>query len=87
LKQYDVSFALPSGNIHLASPCTFRSQPQDSKLNDTVTIITSATDNQIVKAFGGTENQSLKFSPGEKFLASQHLVHDLQSLASVIGGL
>ena len=56
-------------------------------MNDTVTIITSVTDNQIVKAFGGSEHQSLKFSPGEKFLVTQHPVHDLQSLASVIGGL
>jgi hypothetical protein len=56
-------------------------------LNDTLTIITSVTDNQILKAFRGTENQSLKFSPGKKFLATQHPVHDLQSLASVIVGL
>jgi hypothetical protein len=56
-------------------------------LNDTVTIITSATDNQIVKVFRGSEYQSLKFSPGKKFLATQHPVDDLQSLASVIGGL
>ena len=56
-------------------------------MNDTLTIITSVTDNQILKAFRGTENQSLKFSPGEKFLATQHPVHDLQNLASVIGGL
>jgi hypothetical protein len=56
-------------------------------LNDTVTIITSATGNQIVKSFGGPDYQSFKFSPGSEFLASQHPVHDLQSLASVIGGL
>jgi len=56
-------------------------------LNDTVTIITSATGNQIVKSFGGADYQQLKFSPGVEFLASQHPVHDLQNLASVIGGL
>ena len=62
-------------------------QPQDSKLNGTVTIITSATKNQIVKSFDGADYQSLKFSPGLEFLVSQHLVHDLPSLASVISGL
>ena len=56
-------------------------------MNDTVTIITSVTNNQIVKSFGGSNYQSFKFSPGIEFLASQHLVHDLDSLASVIGGL
>ena len=56
-------------------------------MNDTVTIITSVTNNQIVKSFGGADYQSLKFSPGLEFLASQHPVHDLQSLASVIGRL
>ena len=56
-------------------------------MNDTVTIITSATNNQIVKSFGGADYQSLKFSPGLEFLASHQPVHDLQSLASVIGGL
>ena len=56
-------------------------------MNDTVTIITSATVNQIVKSSGGADYQSLKFSPGLEFLASQHPIHGLQSLASVIGGL
>ena len=56
-------------------------------MSDTVTIITSDTNNQIVKSFGGADYQQLKFSPGSEFLASQHPVHDLQSLASVIGGL
>ena len=56
-------------------------------MNDTVTIITSATKNQIVKSFGGPDYQSLKFSPGSDFLVSQNPVHDLQSLASVISGL
>ncbi|MDA7777586.1 hypothetical protein N8912_05085 [Rhodobacteraceae bacterium] len=56
-------------------------------MNDTVTIITSTTNNQIVKSFGGADYQSFKFSPGSEFLASQHPVHDLQSLASVIRGL
>jgi hypothetical protein len=56
-------------------------------LTDTVTFITSATNNQIIKSFGGPDYQSLKFSPGLDFLVSQHPVHDLQSLASVISGL
>ena len=56
-------------------------------MNDTVTIVTSTTNNQIVKSFGGADYQSFKFSPGSEFLASQHPVHDLQSLASVISGL
>ena len=56
-------------------------------MNDTVTIITSVTDNQIVKAFRGSEHQLLKFSPGLEFKVSQKPVDDLQSLASVIGGL
>ena len=56
-------------------------------MNDTVTIITSVTNNQIVKSFGGPGYQQLKFSPGSKFLVSQQPVYDLHSLASVIGGL
>ena len=56
-------------------------------MNDTVTRITSVTYNQIVKSFGGADYQPLKFSPGSEILVSQHLVHDLPSLASVIGGL
>ena len=56
-------------------------------MNDTVTIINSATYNQIVKSFGGAGYQPLKFSPGSEFLVTQQPVHDLQSLASVISGL
>ena len=56
-------------------------------MNDTVTIITSVTNNQIVKSFGGADYQQLKFSPGSKFLVSQQPIHDLHSLASVIGRL
>ena len=56
-------------------------------MNDTVTIITSVTNNQIVKSFVGKDHQQLKFSPSSKFLVSQHPVHDLQNLASVISGL
>jgi hypothetical protein len=56
-------------------------------LTDTVTIITSATGNQIVKSFGGSGFQPLKFSPGSEFLVTHQPVHDLQSLASVISGL
>ena len=56
-------------------------------MNDTVKSIASTTNSQIVKSFGGSGFQPLKFSPGSEFLASQHPVHDLQSLAPVIGGL
>ena len=56
-------------------------------MNDTLTIITSVTNNQIVKSFGGADYQSFKFSPGSEFLVCHQPVHDLQSLASVISGL
>ena len=56
-------------------------------MKDTLTIITSVTNNQIVKSFGGADYQQLKFSPGLEFFASQHPIYDLQSLASVISGL
>ena len=56
-------------------------------MNDTVTIITSVTNNQIVKSYGSPDYQPLKFSPGSEFLVSQQPVNDLQSLASVISGL
>ena len=56
-------------------------------MTDTVTIITSVTNNQIVKSFGGPDYQQLKFSPGSEFLVFQQPFHDLQSLALVIGRL
>ena len=56
-------------------------------MSDTLTIIASVTNNQIVKSFGGPDYQQLKFSPGLEFLVSHQPVHDLQSLASVIGRL
>ena len=56
-------------------------------MNGTVTIITSATNSQIVKSFGGPDYQQLKFSASSEFLVSQQPVHDLQSLALVIGEL
>ena len=56
-------------------------------MSDTVTIIVSATNSQIVKSFGGGDYQPLKFSPGSEFLVCQQPVHDLQSLASIISGL
>ena len=56
-------------------------------MSDTATIITSVTKNQLVKSFGGADYQPLKFSPGSEFLVFQQPVHDLQNLASVIGGL
>ena len=49
--------------------------------------IISVTDNQIAKTFRGAGYQPLQFSRGSEFLASQHPVHDLLSLASVIGRL
>ena len=55
-------------------------------MNDTVTSITLATGSQITKIFRGAGYQLLKFSPGSEFLVSQQPVHDLPSLASVIGG-
>ena len=56
-------------------------------MNDTVTIITSATRTRIAKVFLGTNHQQSKFSSGSEFLVSQQPVHDLQSLASAIGRL
>ena len=56
-------------------------------MNYTVTIICSATGIQIAKIFRGVDYRFLKFSPGLEFLVSHQPVHDLQSLASVIGGL
>ena len=52
-----------------------------------MTIITSATGNQIAKVFQNLDYQQLKFSPGLEFLASQQPVYDLQSLAPVFGRL
>jgi hypothetical protein len=51
-------------------------------LSDTLTIITSVTNNQIVKSFGGPDYQQLKFSPGSEFLVYQQPINDLQSLGS-----
>ena len=56
-------------------------------MNDTVTIITSVTNNQIVTSFDGLDHLPLKFSPGSEFLVSRQPVHGLHSLASVIGEL
>ena len=53
-------------------------------MNETATIITSAKGKRVAKSFGGADYQPLKFSPGSEFWTSQHPVHDLQSLASVI---
>ena len=55
-------------------------------MNDTVTSITSVTNNQIVKSFGSVDYKPLKFSPRSKFLVSQYPIDDLHSLALVIGG-
>ena len=86
-KQYDIPCDLPSRIVTSVCLSIIDSQPQDSKLNDIVTITASVTDNKIVKAFYGPDHQPLKFSPGEKFQVTQHSIHDLQSLALVIGGL
>ena len=43
---------MPSINIRSVCVSVIDNQPQDSKLKDTVTIIISATGNQIVKSFG-----------------------------------
>ena len=56
-------------------------------MKDTVTIIFSVTKNRTAKSFGGPDYQPLKFSPGSEFWVTHQPVHDLQSLASVIGGL
>mgnify|MGYP001244267528 CR=1 FL=1 len=56
-------------------------------MNDTVKSIASTTNSQIVKSFGGSGFQPLKFSPGSEFLVIHQPVRDLQSLASVIGEL
>ena len=85
--QYDIRFGLNSININSVRVSAANNRPQDSQLNDTVTIITSVTNYQTVKSFGDADYQSLKFSPGSEFLVCQQPVHDLQSLASIIGGL
>ena len=41
----------------------------------------------LVKSFGSADYQPLKFSSGSELWVSQQPVHDLQSLASVIGEL
>ena len=56
-------------------------------MNDTVTILTSATDKQIAKAFPGPDYQAVQFNPGSEFLVTQTPVHNLESLASVISVL
>ena len=55
---------ITNGILTQRSYITSYNQPSDSELNDTVTIITSDTNNQIVKSFGGINYQPLKFSPG-----------------------
>ena len=41
----------------------------------------------LVKSFGSADYQPLKLSPGSDFLVPEQHVHNLPSLASVIGGL
>jgi hypothetical protein len=56
-------------------------------LNDSVTILTSATGKQIAKAFRGSEHQAVQFNPGSEFLVTQVPVNNLESLAAVISDL
>jgi hypothetical protein len=56
-------------------------------LNDTVTILTSATGKQISKAFCDSDYNAVQFNPGSEFLVNQTPVHNLDSLASVISVL
>ena len=56
-------------------------------MNDTVTILTSATGKHIAKAFRGSEHQAVQFNPGSEFLVKQIPVNNLESLAAVISAL
>ena len=56
-------------------------------MNDTVTILTSATGKHIAKAFRGSEHQAVQFNPGSEFQVKQIPVNNLESLAAVISAL
>jgi hypothetical protein len=56
-------------------------------LNDTVTILTSATGKHIAKAFRGSEHQAVQFNPGSEFLVKQIPVNNLESLAAVVSAI
>jgi DNA-binding beta-propeller fold protein YncE len=53
-------------------------------LNDTVTILTTATGKYITKAFRGSDYQAVQFNPGSEFWVAQTPVHNLESLAALI---
>ena len=56
-------------------------------MNDTVTILTTATGKYITKAFRGPHYQAVQFNPGSEFLVNQIPVNNLESLAAVISEL
>ena len=56
-------------------------------MNDTVTILTSATGKHIAKAFRGSEHQAVQFNPGSEFLVKQIPVNNLESLAAVVSAI
>lgn len=56
-------------------------------MDDTITIIASAENIPISKAFRGKELKPINFYPGQQFSVTPHPVHDLQSLAKLIDQL
>ena len=51
-------------------------------MNDTVTILTTATGKYITKAFRGPHYQAVQFNPGSEFLVKQIPVNNLESLTT-----
>lgn len=56
-------------------------------MTDTITILTSATDNYLSKAFSGEQYDPCDFKPGSTFTTSDISVVDLQGLAAVLRSL
>ena len=56
-------------------------------MNDTVTILTSATGKHIAKPFRGSDYQAVQFNTGSEFLVTQTPVNILERLAAVISAL
>ena len=56
-------------------------------MNDTVTILTSATGKHIAKSFRDSDYQTVQFNPGSEFLVTQTPVNILERLAAVISAL
>ena len=50
-------------------------------MNDTLTILITATGKYITKAFRGPHYQAVQFNPSSEFLVTQTPVHNLESLA------